>query len=162
MGCRIYPELARLSDPQPLGVARGGEPLDFARGGEPAEPLAEPQETTQAGMRRCVEKAIMPLEEWGKPKRVGGYLISPIYHDALALGARWTGEGVRLEPVGTPDLWPPEQVVFTPLGDLRITIEQRGKTLLFRFDADAEFPVEVSYGGVLGRSSSRQTLEVER
>ena len=136
MGCRIYPELARLSDPQ--------------------------QETTQAGMRRCVEKAIMPLEEWGKPKRVGGYLISPIYHDALVLGARWTGEGVRLEPVGTPDLCPPEQVVFTPLGDLKVTVEQRGQTLLFRFDADAEFPVEVSYGGVLGRSSSRQTLEVER
>jgi len=125
MGLRIYPEIARL------------------QGTEDA--------TTDAGMRRTLEVSTHPFEEWSKDGRLGNQLVHPIYHDALMLGARWTGEGVEIAPLGEPDMWPEQQVVETPVGNLMVVRED--DTL--RFEAETEFPVILQYRGVVVETTSQ-------
>ena len=132
---RLYTELARL---------QGAE-----------------DDATRAGYDRLLERAVPSLEEWAPSGRHGTHLIHPIYHDALVLGARWTGDGVRLEPLLGPELWAAEQTVNTPLGDLRIKVETDGARTRLRFEADAGFPVEINHNGWTGRTTSKGELDLE-
>jgi len=116
LASRIYPELIRL---------QGSEDDD-----------------TQLGLSRSVAENHSPAEI-AKSNRPGDALLQSVFHDAFMLGARATEEGITLNPIGTPELWPPQWTVATPFGELTITVD--GGSL--QMQAEADFPVTVEYAG---------------
>jgi hypothetical protein len=129
MGLRIYPEIARL---------QGME-----------------DDTTRMGLQRVLESSTYPFEDWARDGRLGNQLLHPIYHDTLMLGARWTGEGVELTPLGEPEMWAEQQVVETPAGNLTVTREDDGGTITLRFEAETLFPVILQYRGAVAETNSQ-------
>jgi len=128
MGHRIFPELARL--------------------------LEEGESAVAAGLLRCNWDREETHKNWWNHPRSTPRLVPPLYHDALMLGARWTGEGVTMEPIGEAQWWPERQIVHTPVGDLAVLAKCEHGGLRLRFEAPVEFPVEVSYWGWRGGASS--------
>ena len=115
----------------------------------------EMNESTAEGLRRAATQWEAPLEELASHGRIGNHLIHPIYFDALLLGATWTGQGVDLEPVGDPSLWPAEQTVRTPRGDLHVQTDVRDGEVAMQFTAELEFPVEVRWRGAVVETTSK-------
>ena len=134
LACRIYPLLARLQG------------HDDAR--------------TQAGMRECYDMYGKRFTNNHIDGRPGQAMYLPIEHDALMLGAYWTEQGVRIEPIGPIDQWPTEQTVDTPAGPLKIMIERLDESLMFRFESPALFDVEVGYGDWAGQTTSTGSLHL--
>jgi len=126
---RVYTGLARLTGDDTLVRAE----LAKARADEPCPP----EEFIRQG---------------GKPEP---YYTDPRWIDALALGARWTGDGVELAPVDDPARWPARQVVETPRGALEITCTtgETGTRLAFR--SPARFTVTVRVGKTVRRTTSQ-------
>ena len=128
MASRIYPEMGRLQGVQ--------------------------QQAVRAGLARCHIDPRQPDNDWSSRVRSGPRLIPPLYHDAFMLGARWTGDGVTLEPLGDPRSWPERQVVYTPAGELVVTAQPEPGAVCLSFSAPTPFPVRVAIGDWQGESSS--------
>jgi len=136
MALRIYPEIARL---------QGKE-----------------DELTASGLRRAGGDPPMPLEEWAVSGRPVMYYVNPLYADALLLGARLAGDGIEINPIGEPPLWPAEQTIQTPFGDVLMRMSVEGHRAVLRFEAEREFPVLVSYGGTVTETTSRGSCVLEQ
>jgi len=126
LASRIYPELIRL---------QGHE-----------------DEDTQLGLSRSVAEQ-HTAADLANGNRPGDALLQSPFHDAFMLGARATADGVTLNPIGTPELWPPQWTVTTPFGKLAITVD--GGSL--QLQADADFPVTVNYAGKTVQARSNGT-----
>ncbi len=111
---------------------------------------------TEFGLRRCVTSPVPGPAVWPHSGRLGNQLVHPIYHDAMLLGARLAGPGVELAPLGEPELWPEEQVVKTPFGDLTVRVKDASMS----FEAAESFPVTVLYRGRKCETNSRGTCDV--
>lgn len=99
----------------------------------------------EAGLKKMAEQPSLKPEEWIKNGRLGDNLLNPLYHDALMLGARVKDGGVELSPLGGLSAGPTEQVVQTPWGELKVTIEGEGEALRMRWRGAAN--VSVANGG---------------
>ncbi|MHB9106573.1 MAG: hypothetical protein ACYDCO_05895 [Armatimonadota bacterium] len=130
LASRIYPEMIRL---------QGCE-----------------DEDTQLGLYRSVAENHSP-DKIAQGNRPGDALLQSPFHDALVLGARATEDGVTLDPIGTPELWPPQWTVATPFGELAITVE--GSTL--QLSAQADFPVTITYAGKTVQARSNGTTALQ-
>ncbi len=71
----------------------------------------------------CIEVAEAMMEQLARWTRPSTQMIHPIVHNAMLLGTRWVGEGVRLELISRPDLWPAVQAMAAPRDDLRVEVE---------------------------------------
>ena len=74
--------------------------------------------------------------------------LAPSWADALLLGARRVGDGVALNPIGSPEFWPAHRTVATPFGDLTVTLTRKAGRATLSFSSDRTFPVTVRYGDV--------------
>ena len=134
LAMRIYPEMIRL---------QGGE-----------------NEATLLGLSRSVSPDLPPPEKF-MGNRPGDSLLQTVYHDALVLGARATGNGVVLNPIGAPEHWPPQWTVSTPFGELTITMAREGEDTSLQLDAATDFPVTIDYAGKTTGTQSTGTVVLE-
>ena len=85
--------------------------------------------------------------------------MHPHYYEALLVGARWCGAGVRLKPIRMQRHWPDHQMIATPRGQLMITIKPGTHShTTFSFDASEEFPVEVACGDQVKKTTSKGSI----
>ena len=126
---RVYPELARF---------QGGD-----------------DEVTLSGLLKARSYTDSPPRTWPDGGRLVMFYANPLHADAMLLGAKLEGEGVSLSPVGPTSLWPAEQIVRTPYGDLVVRTEISDGRAAMRFQAEREFPVIVRCGEQAIRTTSR-------
>ncbi len=133
LACRIFPESARL---------QGFE-----------------DEATHQGLDRCYDRSAQNLNKWADRGRSGMQMMHPHYYEALLVGARWCGAGVRLKPIRMQRHWPDHQMIATPRGQLMITIKPGTHShTTFSFDASEEFPVEVACGDQVKKTTSKGSI----
>jgi hypothetical protein len=125
LALRIYPGLGRY-----LGWT--GENLDL-------------------GLHRAFYPELTQGAARGKEGRPGDGFVNPLYFDALLLGARVEGDGVRLEPVGKAERWPAKAVVDTPFGELTV-VKEAGALVL---SSAAKFPVSLVINGKVQTGDSQ-------
>jgi hypothetical protein len=134
LAVRIYPQMARL---------RGEE-----------------DEASRCGLRLAYQSAMKDHKEWAASGRPGHCFVNPLYHDALLLGARLKDAGIEIAPLGEPSQWPPEQLVDTPFGELRVACTPKGKGAILEFSAQEDFPITVRHRGEERSCSSKGTCEI--
>jgi hypothetical protein len=106
-------------------------------------------ETSMAleALRKAQKTKSPPLQEWGQYGRPVIQYWNPMFADAMMLGAQLREDGVKLRPIGDPDMWPDRQIVETPFGELIVRTELGGGEVAFEFEADEGFSVNVCYRG---------------
>ncbi|MCX5661472.1 MAG: hypothetical protein NTW19_17465 [Planctomycetota bacterium] len=134
LALRIYAQMARLPGIDPKLVA--------------------------AGFAKIQQRKPQTIEAWAASGRMGNNLANPIYHDALVLGARWTGTGVELSPITTPDAWPAEQTIATPVGPLVLRTQAAEGKATLKFEAAMAFPVTVKLATGEVKTSSQGEVRV--
>jgi len=81
--------------------------------------------------------------------------LAPSWSSALMLGARRVGNGLELNPVGSPEHWPETQTVLTPFGELRIDLTVQAGRATLSFSCERQFPISVRWRGVHKAATSQ-------
>ena len=77
------------------------------------------------------------------------------------LGARRIGNGVEINPVGSPEHWPKAQTVVTPFGDLKVNVAIQDARVALTFSCETEFPVTVQWRGIRKTTTSQGTCRLQ-
>jgi len=118
---------------------------------------------TRAGLAKARQMESGTPEEMG---RDGGArdtrYFDPIWTDALMLGARVSGNGLEIAPLGSFDQWPARQTILTPFGDVAMSVALSGERAEVTFESASDFPITLRYGGKEVKTSSRGKCSLER
>ncbi len=108
-------------------------------------------ENLDLGLLRSMHPELVKGGDRGKEGRPGDGFVNPLYYDALLMGARVEGAGVRLEPIGKAERWSDKAVVHTPFGELTVTKEAGGLVL----SSVEKFPVSLVLNGKVQKGDSQ-------
>lgn len=111
---------------------------------------------TDAGLSKANAPGVSE-EGWSGNYRSEERHLYPLWADALMLGARRIGDGVEINPVGSPEHWPEAQTVVTPFGDLNVSVAIQDVRVALTFSCETKFPVTVQWRGIRKTTTSQGT-----